>query len=119
MALLTKDQIIAVDDIPTEEVKVPEWGGSVLVRGLSGTERDRYEQSILHGGKKADLANATARLLSWTIVDENNSRLFITDGEVKELGKKSAQAIQRVFDVATRLSGLTPSDVEEMTESFD
>lgn len=32
---LTIDQILAANDIPTETVDVPEWGGRVKVQGLS------------------------------------------------------------------------------------
>ena len=43
---LTRDQILAVSDIQTEEVHVPEWGGTVLVRGLTGAERDEFEAGM-------------------------------------------------------------------------
>jgi hypothetical protein len=35
MAILSIEQILAADDIPSEVVQVPEWGGEVKVRGLS------------------------------------------------------------------------------------
>ena len=41
--LLTRDLILKADDIQTREVEVPEWGGTVLIRALTGTERDAYE----------------------------------------------------------------------------
>ena len=37
--MLTRKQILECADIPTEIVKVPEWGGEVLVKGLTGAER--------------------------------------------------------------------------------
>jgi len=43
---LNKEQILRADDLKTEEVDVPEWGGSVRVRVLTGTERDAFESSI-------------------------------------------------------------------------
>jgi len=47
MTLLTRDQILQAQDIARETVSVPEWGGSVLVRGLTGQERDAYEATIM------------------------------------------------------------------------
>jgi hypothetical protein len=47
-------------------------------------------------------------------VDEIGKRLF-QGAAVKRLGEKSAQALSRVVDVASRLSGLTESDVKELT----
>lgn len=122
MALLSKDQILSADDTQYEDVPVPEWGGEVRIRGLSGTEVDRYEQSVLRLRKgKQDLAlmNATARLVAWCMIDEDGSRLFVNEDEVKELGKKSGVALQRCFDIAAKLSGLRPGDVEAMVENFD
>ena len=45
-ALLTKEQMLAADDIKSERVEVPEWGGDVMVRGLTGTQRDAWEASM-------------------------------------------------------------------------
>lgn len=122
MALLGKTEILNADDIPFKDVKVPEWGGEVRVRGLSGAERDRYEQSCLRlnkGKPEANVRDATARLAAWCMIDENNSRLFVNEDEVKELGRKSASALQRVFDAAAELSGLRAGDVEAMVGDFD
>lgn len=122
MALLNRDQIESADDTPFEIVSVPEWGGDVKIVGLSGEDVDRYEASVLRLRKgKPDVAlqNATARLVAWCMVDENNSRLFPNEGDVKMLGKKSGKALQKCFDVAARLSGLRPEDVEAMVENFD
>lgn len=123
MAILSKSEILAAVDLPTETVDVPEWGGEVLVRGLTAAERDAFEQSVvtLNGSGKAastkmNLSNIRAKLCSLTIVDEDGERLF-SDAEVDVLGRKSAQALQRVFDAAQRLSGLSQSDVEELAKN--
>lgn len=116
MTVLTKEAILAADDARYEIIDVPEWGGKVRIRGLSGDERDRYEQSMVAmvgSNITAKLAGATSRLVAWSLVDDDGKRLF-TDTEVKALGAKSAQALQRVFDAARHLSGLTKEDVESM-----
>lgn len=121
MALLGKNEILNIDDSQWEEIPVPEWGGEVRIRGLSGDEVDKYEASLMRLRKgKPDLAiqSATARLVAWCLVDENNSRLFVNEDEVKELGKKSGKALQRCFDKAAELSGLRPGDVEAMVGDF-
>ena len=43
MALLTKDQILAVADIEYRTVAVPEWGGEVRIRSMTGADRDAHE----------------------------------------------------------------------------
>lgn len=116
MALLTKEQILRVKDIVSREVEVPEWGGSVMVRGMTGIERDAFEAKILdQSGKKAkvNLQNARARLVSITVVDADGDRLF-SENEVVLLGTKSATALSRVYDVAASLSGISDEDIEEL-----
>jgi hypothetical protein len=122
VSLLTKEQILGADDRRTEDVEVPEWGGTVRVRALSGRERDAYEAGIVQvrgdGSRNVTLENIRSRLVSLTAVDESGERIF-SDGDVKALGEKSAAALERVFDVARKLSGLSEDDVEELAGDFD
>jgi hypothetical protein len=118
---LTRDAILKIDDIKTEEVEIEEWGGSVLVRGLTGRQRDDFEGSILEmRGKRMvpNVANIRAKLTVRCVVDEAGKRLF-TDAEADKVGEKSAAAIDKIYDVAARLSGLSDADVEEMVADFD
>ena len=120
MANLTREQILAAPDIHRETVPVPEWGGEIYVRGLSGTERDKFEASIITirgTSQDVNMANVRAKLAAMAICDEFGKRLF-TDADVKALGEKSASALQRVFAVAQRLSGLGQQDVAELTEGI-
>lgn len=121
MAILTRDAILAASDITVETVPVPEWGGEVLVAGLTGAQRDEYEQStIKQRGQDVEmnLANMRAKLVSLSVVDENGKRLF-SDKDVTALGKKSARALQRVFDVAMRLSGISKEDLDELAKNSE
>jgi hypothetical protein len=121
MAILSKAQILAAPDIVTEAVKVPEWGGEVLVRSLDGTQRDEYEQSIMvrrGKSKEVNLRNARVKLLVRTIVDSDGELLF-SEQEIAALGRKSAAALQRVFEKASELAGLSDKDLDELTENFD
>jgi tartrate dehydratase beta subunit/fumarate hydratase class I family protein len=117
--MLTREQILAVQDITQETVEVPEWGGSVYVRGMTGTERDAFEQKILvQKGKKreANMDMFRAKLIAYSVCDEKGELLFAEE-DIEALGKKSASALQRIFDVAMRLSGLSPDDAEELTKN--
>lgn len=119
MGYLSRSQILAAADIAFEDVAVPEWGGTVRVRGLTGAERDAFEASIVtqHGKQqRIDLQNMRARFVALSVCDEQGARVF-GDRDVEALGAKSASALQRVFEVAQRLSGLSASDVEELTKN--
>ncbi|MFI7014153.1 hypothetical protein [Streptomyces sp. NPDC050164] len=116
---LSAEQILGADDLSYENVKVPEWGGIVRVREMPGTERDKFEsQFVGQDGasiRAEGLEGFRARLAAATIVDENGKQLFRSAAEVKRLGEKSATALQRVCDVAMRLSKMNEDDVKELT----
>jgi hypothetical protein len=117
MGLLTKDQIWAANDLKTIEVPVPEWGGSVRIKTLTGAERDQYEADSykrVKGRQEANLANLRARLVAMVVVDENDQPMF-TRADVMKLGQKSASALERVFNAAADLNGMSDADVEELS----
>lgn len=119
MPLLTKEQILGADDLPYEDVPVPEWGGTVRVRTLSGMERDAFEGAITEQrGRNVRIKpeNVRARLVALSVVDEEGQPLFRLS-DIKQLGAKSARALDRVWDVARRLSGISNEDVEELAKN--
>lgn len=120
-----RETILKSNDIQTEPVKVEEWGVTVFIKGMTGAERDEYEASLfsIEGkGKNADVkmnrSNIRAKLLIKTIVDEQGNRIF-GDGDVESLGGKSASALDKLFEVAQKLSGLTEADMEELEKNLN
>lgn len=114
---LSKDDILKADDLPQTEVEVPEWGGTVRVRGLSGTERDRFEFSLAAAQNNPSKVQVRAEIVGRCMVDEDGKRLF-TDNEITKLGTKSGAALDRVFDVVRELSGMGDDAVEKAAEDF-
>jgi hypothetical protein len=111
---LTRDAILAAAALRTEEADVPEWGGVVLVRELRGRERDEWEASLaVQRGKQMvpDVANMRAKLVARCIVTADLEPVF-SQQDVNALGELSAAALDRVFEVASRLSGLSEADLE-------
>lgn len=114
--MLSRDQILGADDLEKKEVDVPEWGGSVYVRALSGKQRNQLEMIALRYSDQNDLSaleNYNGLIAAWSIVDENGNRLF-TDDEVGLLMEKSASALNTIVEEARELSGITEEDVEEI-----
>ena len=73
MTLLSKSAILCANDLQTEDVDVPEWGGAVRLRSFTGRERDAFEASMVRGegkDRKVDLTNMRARLVGLTVIDE-------------------------------------------------
>jgi hypothetical protein len=115
-AFLSRDAILAADDIEYDTLEVPQWGGTVRVRALTGTERDAYEASMSQQRGKnyvRNLANIRAKLVVKCVVDDDGVRIF-TDQDAPALGKKSAAALDLIFEVAAKLSRLSEEDVDEL-----
>jgi len=104
MGYLTREEILQARDLAYEDVEVPEWGGTVRVRGLMAYERDELELEALEAQKKPTaVRNVRARLVARCLVNAEGKRLF-TDADAEELGKKHGAVIDRLFWVAQRLS---------------
>lgn len=120
MAILNREDILKAQDLVTEEVEVPEWGGSVFIRTMTGAERNAFELEVVpgvaDGSNRMDVLNMREKLLVKVIVDDKGQRLF-TDKDIKALGEKSAAALDRLFEVAQRLNRLSARDVEELEKN--
>ena len=117
MPTLTKEQILAIDDLTTEVLEVKEWGGSIIVRTITGTERDALEASISNDDGGKNMENLRAKLVVMSVVDEEGNKLF-TMKDLNAIGAKSARVLSKVFTVAMRLSGFSKKDVDELTENL-
>lgn len=121
LVALSREAILQADDIEIRKVEIPEWGGYVYVRGMTGKERDDYEASLVkQRGRdtQVNMRNARAKLVVLCAVDEQGNKLF-SESDIAKISRKSAKAIDRIFAVARELSGITEDDMEELTENFD
>jgi hypothetical protein len=113
--MLSKAQILGSKDLPEQVVDTPEWGGQVIVKAMTGTQRDAFESSIIEDGK-VSLDNIRAKLVVRSVVDDKGALLF-DDNDVIDLGKKSAAVLDRIYAVAQKLSGITDADIEELEKN--
>ena len=114
--MLTKDDILNADDLTEVTVSVPEWSGDVIVKSMSGVDRDEWERSIYHDGIK-DFDNIRAKLCAMSIVDESSKKLF-TMADIRTLGGKSGKALDRVFTVAKKLSGIGKQEILSLKKNL-
>ena len=110
-----RDALLAAQP-PTEAVDLPELGITVTVRGLTGTERDAFEESCMkqHGKRRAfSMDNIRAKLVAFCCLEEDGSRAF-SDAEANDLGKMRGDVLAKLFVVAQRLSGLSQEDTDDL-----
>jgi len=116
--MLNKDQILACKDIQSEEVDVPEWDGKVRVQGLTLAEKDDWEASVMTDGKP-NIKGASAKLCILCMRNETDDDLLFSLNDVLLLQDKSAAAINRIFQVAQRLSGIGQEDSDETVKNSE
>jgi hypothetical protein len=109
--------------LPRDTVPIPEFGDgvTVIVQGMSGTQRDGWERSLLVGrGARRDIntENIRARLVVKCLVNEDGTRLF-EDSDAATVGEWRVDVLQRLFEVAQRLSGVSDGDIDELKKSSE
>ncbi len=114
---LNADQILKAQDADAPiRVDVPEWGGVVYIKVMSGAERDRFELIAEEGIKSKAQANIRASLLAATLCDESGKRIF-TNNMINQLGDKSSIVIDRLFDIAQKHNKLKEEDIRELEKN--
>ena len=113
--ILTRDAILATEDIKIQEVEVPEWGGTVRLRTMTGAARDIWENSAQGRVKdgKADISGMKVLVISKCAIDETGNLLF-SHKDLEKLNQKSAKAINRLWDVAAKMNGIGDDSLEEL-----
>ena len=108
MAILSVDDILQADDIPSEVVAVPEWGGEVKVRGLSRATFERITKASevvipatgpgQSPGIGRDEAKFSEQLFLACVVEPKFSEEHL--GKLKD---KSISALNRVYTASGRV----------------
>lgn len=109
--MLDRKSILAVNDLVIEPVEVPEWGGQVNVRLMSGAGREIFE-SLVSEAKEEGKPNIRAILAICTVCDDAGKLLF-TKEDVSAVASRSWKALDRIFDVSRKLNGIGASEVKD------
>lgn len=109
--LLTREAILAADDLKHADVAVPEWGGTVRVRTLTARERDAFLSEAVDDEGKIDRGSFRILLASRAVCDEAGAPIF-SAADVAALGGKSAPALERVFDAADKLNTINQQTID-------
>lgn len=123
-----RDLVLNTNDVVIEKVETPGWIlPYVYVRSIGANERDAYEKSLLVDRqirtkkgktttkKDVDTNGARAKLCVIAICKgANNPERVFKDSDAELIANKNSAAIGKIFDVASRLCGLSNDDVDEL-----
>jgi len=112
---LTVGKILDSGDISYEPLEIPEWGGKVLLKSLSGEERDRVE-SLARRFSAGEIPGYSAEIAAMTVCDGNKKLLF-ADADLPRLRKKSGAILRKIFDAVDRQNLLTPNGIQDAAKN--
>ena len=123
MTTISKEAVLAAQDIKIEEVQVPEWGGSLCVKVMTGPEREDYSVGLARQvGPKGEVETVEQRqamksgLLQHTVCDENGVLVFTKEDMPAIMGKSSV-VLDRLFSKAMDLNGLSELARQELLKN--
>lgn len=121
MTSTLRELILATDDLPSEDVPVPEWNCTVRVRSMTAEQRATFAMSGMteDGEKDTDgLKTSGGRVVIMCTYDPETNESIFNDSDLPMLMRKSARAIDKLAGVAMRLSGLTGEEKIVVDEQF-
>ena len=93
------------------------WGVHCFLRVMSGTERDAFEASLFPAGQKT-MSKERFRAAWWLGRSAmTRVRRVFADGDIAALGEADCVELDRLFGLASRLNGLSPADVDDLTKT--
>lgn len=102
-----RDTILTASDLTTERVSVPEWGVEIDVKTMTGGERARIMQAAAESGGKVDFEKVYPDIVIGCAYDPTTGERIFNWDDREAIMLKSGAAIDRVAQVALRLSGFT------------
>jgi hypothetical protein len=111
---LSREALLGATQMPTKVVDIPELGGSVTVRGMSAKERTQFEKKFVttvRGKQQRNFDAFREQLVVFCAIDPT-----FTEADLPALANVRGDVIERIADVAMKLSGITEKDIEELGE---
>jgi hypothetical protein len=113
VGMTTREYILQTRDRPATALYIPEWDTTVYVRPLSARQRDRLE-----GQQARDpYTDVRARVAMMAVVEEDGRPMF-DESDLSAVSERNSRALDRIWVLATALSGITKEDFEELKKGF-
>ncbi|MEM7737451.1 MAG: hypothetical protein AAF267_16850 [Deinococcota bacterium] len=109
-----------------EQRDVVTTAGVITVKAMTAGERDKFEAKVAKGATKANASPLAsnglfrATLVAKCVINkETGKRIFGDDqATLTKIALMPSRTINRIYNVAAELSGITESDEAELTESM-
>lgn len=106
--------ILAFDDLCTEEVKVPQWQRTVTIRELG-----LQESLLAFGSVKPDEDGRVtlsytdiAQIVAFGVIDPSTGERVFADKDIPKLARKNQKALMLLYTRITALGGSVEDEVK-------
>ena len=108
-----RDTILTADDLGEETVPVPEWGVTVLLRGMTGTQRI----TLVDRSTAKDRRYMYSDILIATCLDPETQTPVFDKADRESLSDKSGGVLERLALKVLSISGVSLDDAEAEVEA--
>lgn len=114
-----RDQIMAVQDIPSQMVDVPEWGVTIEVRGMTGGDRANIlERAVDANTGLVDFRVMYPEIIIASCFDPETGERVFSDSDRDSILTKSATVLDRLAQVGMSVGGLTKEVQDDLGKRF-
>jgi len=114
--ITSANEILAKDDFTYAEIDVPEWGGTLRLRSLSGAQRTIITARAQKNKVTGD--GLYEQLIIMSAVDEDNKLIFDEKQHLEMLKMRNSAITKKIGEKVLEISGFKP-DAESDLESAE
>lgn len=103
--MLTREQILGFKP-KVEKIQVPEWGGEVFIRPLSGRARDAFAGASKEAKDTLGYSRLLAGVVIASVVDQDGNALLKAEDAENLIGM-DARTLDALSKAIMKVSGLT------------
>ena len=120
---MTLDKTAFLTPVPVDlvEFKIPELGGSVWIKGMTVTERSRFERQFRNrkGDTNERKMNEIRQRMLVACVCNADGQQLLTETDIEAIGKHRADSVERLVNAAQIACGMSTDDMEDLAKNSE
>ena len=116
--IINRDQALKADDLRRDKVEIPEWGGDLYVREITGAESLVFDSWMAENkdNKKVLGVGWHPIMVMLCACDDKGKRIF-QDDDLELLKGKNKVVISRIAEKAIKINKMGADEIEEETKN--
>ena len=120
---MSLDKTAFLTPVPVDlvEFKIPELGGSVWIKGMTVTERSKFERQFRtrKGETNERKMNEIRQRMLVACVCNADGQQLLTEEDIEAIGKQRADIVERLVNAAQIACGMSSDDMEDIAKNSE